>query len=110
MLTISPSQYNTFESSQIQRFLESVSTFLRENLPERYAANCTENESEKLCSLMRNAIGFGLTTEQQIAGYVLLAHVFGLDFAVNLPWAATILTDNNLDGDTKLARLRAAIG
>jgi hypothetical protein len=108
MLSISPKQYSAFSAGEINRFLDRVIAFLREHFEDERSLS-DEEQRMKLKPLVNKAQGYGMTTEQQVVGYILAAKHLGSDFDVTVPDAAAILTHDRLNGDEKLERLEQLI-
>lgn len=103
MLQIRPKQYSALQAAQKESFVERMIEFLKSNFDDERNVPETVHR-ERIQRLTRSAEIYGLTTEQQVAGYIVLTKVCGETFDEE-PETQKILTDPGLHGDTKIERL-----
>jgi hypothetical protein len=101
MLLIRPDQIAALSVDGME---QRIRAFLRQQFPARTA----RIESAALSSLIRRAMapGSGMTTEQEIARYVMLGVITRPDFE-SFPWAQPVLRDPRRTGEARLGRLFA---
>jgi hypothetical protein len=103
MLHIRPKQYSALQAAQKERFVERMIEFLNSNFDDE--RNVPESvRGERIHKHTRSAATYGLTTEQQVAGYIVLIKTCGESFDQE-PKSRKILTNPGLDGDEKIERL-----
>lgn len=108
MLRIRAKTYSTFQSVQLDCFVGRMRKFLIANFEDEREIPESAHR-KRILELTENAECYGLTTEQQVAGYIVLTKVRGETFDQE-PDSQEILVDPDLDGDGKIKKLGLAGG
>ncbi|MFN7995748.1 MAG: hypothetical protein U0Q18_19210 [Bryobacteraceae bacterium] len=109
MLTIRSAQFQAFEESVRQAFLDRVLAAVFRLLPELPEQAAPEALRAFVERASRRAGDHGFETERDIYTYVALSAVFGEGALEQHPFAGPVLADRSLQGQTKSERLLAAV-
>lgn len=107
MLIIRKEQIEEFDKYIFQSFKTRILDHLMKIWPERCMELGEENVRESIERGIKSATDYGITTENDVAGYIDLMYVLGLNFDADttIPWAASILQDQDLLPHQKMEKL-----
>jgi hypothetical protein len=105
MLKIREAQVRDLEKARRESFGATLIDLLQAHLPK--ARQVTRDElMAEMQPVIAQARDYGLTSEQEVAMYVLVAAHLGGNFTAAAPRAAQMLADPHLSNDLKLVLLR----
>ncbi|MGK3990618.1 DUF4123 domain-containing protein [Sorangium sp. So ce136] len=102
LLTIRDAQMTVFSQSLMERFIDRMGKTIRLRL------NACSNRSV-ICKEIERARRHGIVSERGVERYLMITSVLGSRFDVRVPWARTVLLQEDADERRKLRRLECRL-
>jgi hypothetical protein len=107
MLKISKTQVNELAQGRQDRFRRVMLEAVREDCPARASAMTDEEILAHIDEGMRASLSYGITTEGDVATYIIIMFHLGFDFDKAVGWARDILNRKEWSGRNRIEVLRA---
>jgi hypothetical protein len=107
MLTIRPEQMTALGQYMAEQFEKRMVAHLRRRFPQQTRGLDDEALRARVHDGIDRAKGHGIVQEDDVRRFLEYQALLGTDFDTSTPWAASILSDDELAGTEKMNRIDA---
>lgn len=104
LITVRPESIDSLQQGRIEQANDQLADYAQARFPKIFTAAHRARTLQLVKKLRARAAGFGITREDNVAHFLDLATMYGMEFD-QTPWAADVLNNASLHGPDKMAVL-----